>query len=427
MSTAASVQLLVFLIILSGFFSGSETALVSLSPAKVRTLVEQKKRFHKLISKLKKQPDKLLITILIGNNLVNIWASVMATTVAQDVFGNLVLAYVVGGMTLLILIFGEIVPKTLAQRFNVFFAQVSSPLLYLLSIILYPVIYLLEKITRIFIWALGKDKFKSVTEDEVIAMLNIGHEEGEFNKQESEFIQNIFEFSDTTAEEIMINRNEIEAFSGALSLEKAIKMITRSSHSRVPIFDKTIDNIVGYITIKELLKFSRRKGNLNKRILDFKLHKILFFPVTKPINKIFRSFQHKRVHIAIILDEFGSTAGLVTMEDVLEEIVGDIVDESDRELVPIKKTGKNSYQLEANTTLDEVFEQHPFETDLPSHKTIAFLIIKKLGAFPREGEKVVLLDQGIEFVVEKMAGKTIQKVSMNIKKKKKPSKHHKKA
>jgi putative hemolysin len=418
MESESSILVLLLLVILSGFFSGSETALVSLSPAKVRTLVEKKKKFSLIIASLKEKPDRLLITILIGNNIVNIAASVMATSVAQDAFGSSVLAYVVGVMTLIILIFGEIVPKTLAQRFHVGFAQASSPILFVLGYALYPVIWLLEKLTNTFIWMLGREKFKSVTEEELIAMLNIGHEEGEFNQQENEFIQNIFEFSDTTAEEVMINRNEIEAFSGDITLEKALKKISKSSHSRMPVYDKSIDNIVGYITLKDLLKFSRLKSNLKKKISELKLHKILFFPVTKPINNIFRTFQKKRVHIAIILDEFGSTAGLVTIEDVLEEIVGDIVDESDVEEKSIKKTGKNTFHLEANTTVEELYEFHDFDAGVPEHKTIAFLIIKQLGAFPREGEKVYMPEEGVEFVVEKMAGKTIQKVRMQIKKKK---------
>lgn len=418
MDPESSILMLILLVLLSGFFSGSETALVSLSPAKIRTLVEKKKKFSHVIATLKKKPDRLLITILIGNNVVNIAASVMATSVAQAAFGSSVLAYVVGVMTLIILVFGEIVPKTLAQRFYVIFAQASSPVLFILGYILYPIIWLLEKLTNAFIWLLGREKFKSVTEEEVIAMLNIGHEEGEFNQQENEFIQNIFEFSDTTAEEVMINRNEIEAFSGDLTLEKSMKMISQSTHSRIPVYEHSIDNIVGYITLKDLLSFSRRKTNLKKKLSELKLHKIFFFPVTKPINNIFRTFQKKRVHIAIILDEFGSTAGLVTIEDVLEEIVGDIVDESDVEELPIKKTGKNTFHLEANTTMEELYEFHQFDAGVPEHKTIAFLIIKELGAFPREGEKVVLLEQGVEFIVEKMIGKTIQKVRMQVKKKK---------
>ncbi|MGE3278302.1 MAG: hemolysin family protein [Candidatus Altimarinota bacterium] len=424
METSSSLELLVLLVLLSGLFSASETALISLSPARVRAMVEQKKRFANIIAKLKSHPDKLLISILIGNNIVNIWASVLAATVAEDMFGSDVLGYVVGALTLIILIFGEIIPKTLAQRFHVVFAQVLSPMLRLLGIVLYPLILLLEWIAKFFIWILGKEKFKSVTEDEVIAMLNIGHEEGEFNKQESEFIQNIFEFSDTTAEEIMVNRNEIEALSEDTTLEKALRMVTKSSHSRFPIYDTSIDNIIGYTTVKDVIKYSRRGGNMKKKLGDLRLHKILFFPVTKPINSIFKTFQQKRVHIAIILDEFGSTAGLITMEDVLEEIVGDIVDESDVEIQPIKKVSSSLYQLEANTTLEEIFEYVPFKVDLPGHKTVAFLIIQKLKAFPREGEKIKLEDEGIEFIVEKMAGKTIQKVRMVVGKK--PSEEKKK-
>jgi CBS domain containing-hemolysin-like protein len=412
-----NIGLLIFLIFLSGFFSAAETAVTSLSPARVRAMVEQNKRFSTIIARLKEHPDKLLISILIGSNIVNVWASVLATTVAQSLFGSDIIGYLVGVLSLIMLVFGEIIPKTLAQRFNVVFAQLSSPFLSLLGLVLYPLIFLLEGIAKFFIWALGKEKFKSVTEDEVIAMLNIGHEEGEFNKQESEFIQNIFEFSDTTAEEIMVNRNEIEALPEDCTLEKALKIVTKSSHSRFPIYDTSIDNIIGYTTVKDIIKYSRRGNNMKKRLGDLKLHKILFFPVTRPINSIFKNFQQKRVHIAIILDEFGSTAGLITIEDVLEEIVGEIVDESDVEVQPIKKISPSVFQLEANTTLEEIFEYVPFKIDVPAHKSVAFLIIKKLGAFPREGEKITLEKQGIEFIVEKMVGKTIQKVRMVVGKK----------
>jgi putative hemolysin len=414
MDTSSSIYLLILLLFLSGFFSGSETALTTLSIGKVHALEEKKKICSRFIKKLKEHPEKMLITILIGNNVVNIWASVMASTFAQSYFGSQVVGYVVGVMTLLILVFGEIVPKTLAQRFNIIFSQIASPVLYTLQLVLYPLIFLLESLTKLFITLVGKEKFKSVTEDEVIAMLNIGHEEGEFNKQENEFIRNIFEFSDTTAEEIMINRNDIEALPQDMFLEKALKEVTKSPHSRIPLFDETIDNIVGYMTVKDLLKLSRNKANLKKKLIDLKPNTIPYFPVTKPIPSIFKTFQQKRVHMAVILDEFGSTAGLVTMEDVLEEIVGDIVDETDKDEETIKKINNTTYKLHGTTPLEEVLDIHWFEADIPPHKTIAFLIIKKLGAFPREGEKIVLKGQGVEFIVEKMTGKIIQKVRMQV-------------
>ncbi|MDF2378751.1 MAG: hemolysin family protein [Candidatus Gracilibacteria bacterium] len=413
----SNIALFFLLIFLSGFFSGSETALTTLSAGKVRTLVEQKKYSAKFIKSLKDQPNKMLITILIGNNIVNIWASVMASSIALSEFGEQSLATVVGIMTFLILVFGEIVPKTLAQRFNILGAQICSPVLYVLKLILYPVIFLLERLTRVIIYVLGKEKFKTVTEDEVIAMLNIGHEEGEFNKQENEFIRNIFEFSDTTAEEIMINRNEIEAFPESITVEKALKILNKSSHSRVPVFENTIDNVIGYITHKMLSKFASNKRTAKKKLSDLKLAVPLYFPVTKPINEIFRAFQKKRVHIAIILDEFGATSGILTLEDVLEEIVGEIVDETDQVETGIKKIGKTSLQMDGNVTIEEVTEFIPFESDVAPHRTVAYLIIKKLGAFPREGEKVILPDSEIEFIVEKMIGKTIQRVRMNLKRK----------
>ncbi|MDP3976307.1 MAG: CNNM domain-containing protein [bacterium] len=414
METSSSIELLIALILLSGFFSAAETSLTTLSLGRVHDLVNKKRWSSHIIQRLKAHPEKLLITILIGNNIVNIWASVLAGQVATEYFGSHVVGYVVAVMTLVMLVFAEVLPKTLAQRFNTTFAQITSPLLFLLSYLFYPLIILLELLSRAFISLLGKEKFKTVTEDEVIAMLNIGHQEGEFNKQENEFIKNIFEFSDTTAEEIMTNRNEIEAFSYDITLEEATRLIAKSSHTRIPIYEKEIDNIIGYMTLKDIIKLSKRKGNLQKKLLEFRLNKILFFPLSKPINVIFKNFQKEHIHIAVILDEFGSTIGLVTMEDVLEEIVGDIEDEHDQEEKGVKRLNRSSYQVRGDTTMEELFTHHRFEAGVPEHKTVAFLIIKKLKAFPREGEKIILQDQGVEFVVEKMAEKTIQQVRMQV-------------
>lgn len=410
-----AILIITLLIMLSAFFSGGELALMSMDMVGLEDRAGRGDRLARIQLTMRQRPQRTLGTILIGNNVVNIWSSVMATTVAQQTFGNQIIGYVVGVMTFVILVFGEIIPKTLAHRFKIVFAQAASPILYALKFLLYPIIILLEYVTKAFVWLLGREKFKTVTEDEVIALLNIGHEEGEFNKQENEFIRNIFEFSDTTAEEIMVNRNEIEGFLHTLTIEKALKMINKSTHSRIPVYENTIDNIIGYITLKDLLKYSCSKRYLKKKLDEVKLQQPLLFPVTKPINEIFRTFQKKRTHIGIILDEFGATAGLITLEDILEEIVGDIIDETDQEDEGISEISKNMYTMPGNTSLEEIWEVFHFETEIAPHKTVAYLIIHQLGAFPRQGEKIFLSAEGIEFVVEKMLGKTIQRVKMEIK------------
>jgi len=410
----SSIYFLIILLFLYGFFSGAETALTSLSIGKVHALEEKNKSCSKFIRKLKEHPEKMLITILIGNTVVNVWASVLASELAHNYFGNQTMGYVIGIMTFIILIFGEIVPKTFAQRFNVLLSQVTSPILYIFQIIIYPIILVLEVLTKFFIKLMGEEKIASVTEDEVIAMLNIGHQEGEFNKQENEFIRNIFEFSDTTAEEIMANRNEIEALPCDCLIKEAVKAVKIGTYSRIPIYKESIDDIIGYVTVKDILKLPRNKENLSKKLIDLEYKEILYFPITTTINGIFKSFQKQRIHIAIILDEFGSTAGLVTLEDILEEIVGEIVDETDHEEENIKKLSKKSYSLKGTTTLAEICECHWIETDIAPHRSLAFLILKTLGKFPNEGDKIKLPESRSEFIVETMTGKTIQQVRMNV-------------
>jgi putative hemolysin len=412
MEPSSTLILLVVLVLLSGLFSSSETALVTLNHARVRNMLTKKYLFAKLISKLKKHPDRLLIAILIGNNVVNIAASVMASKYAEQVFQNDSVAMVVGVMTFVILVFGEIVPKTIAQRFNRRVAQVVAPMIGFVYIVTWPLIRVFEG----FIWLIfiltGDKHRKTITEDELKAMIEIGHEEGEFEGHESELLKSIFEFTDTTAEEIMTNRSELNVFSDDITLEKAIKRVGKMSHTRIPVYSKTIDNILGYVTIKDLLKLSGRKANLNKRLSSFPMHHCLTFPLTKPISKMFKAFQAKRIHFAVILDEYGSTAGIATMEDVLEEIVGDIHDEHDNEVRSVVKLSKNKYMIEGNATLEHIAEFHEIETRVAEHKTVAYLILNKLKAFPRQGEKVHLGD--VDLIVKKMEGRAIQKVEMRI-------------
>jgi putative hemolysin len=414
MDPSSTLQLLIVLVLLSGLFSSSETALTSLSHARVRMMVEKKKLFSKMIRDLKAYPDRLLIAILIGNNIVNIAASVMASKYAAQVYQSDSIAIVVGVMTFIILVFGEIVPKTIAQRFNVLVAQLIAPMIRLVYLVTFPVIIIFELFIQLIFLLTGEKHRKTITEDELKAMIEIGHEEGEFEGHESELLKSIFEFTDTTAEEIMTNRNELDVFNSDITLEKAITKINKFSHSRIPVYEKTIDNIIGYITIKDLLKHSRRRSNLRRKVGSLTLHQCLSFPLTKPISKMFKSFQAQRIHFAVILDEYGSTAGIATMEDVLEEIVGDIHDEHDEDTHSVLKISKSRYMIEGNATLEYIGEFHKIQTRVAEHKTIAYLILQKLKAFPREGEKVSVGD--VDLVVKKMEGKAIQKVEMRMKK-----------
>lgn len=427
MDPSSQVVALVILLFLSGFFSAAETAFLSISSASVRSMMSGKVFGAKMVHFLKERAQMTLITILVGVNIVNITASVMATKVAESYFNNDSVAMVVGVMTLLMLVFAEIIPKTVAQRFRRPIAVFSGAILYVLYFAMYPITFLFDKLTTIFFFLLGQKPHKQITEDELRAMIEIGHEEGEVEKQEREFLQNIFEFTDTTAEEVMTNRTAIQAFALTSSVEKALPRVIKSAHSRFPVYDSSLDKVVGYITARDLLEYhlhSKKPEAILKQettvkqettLADVKLHKCLFFPITQAIGHIFKAFQKNRTHMAVILDEYGNTAGLVTMENILEEIVGDIVDEKDREETRITKIGKHSFLLAGDAPLDEIFEFHAFPVSVETHKSVAFLILKELGAFPREGEKVLFDDERVEMVVEKMKGNKVDTVRMTVK------------
>ena len=348
--------LLIFLIFLSGAFSGAEIALTALSPAKVRAIGKDDKFGSRAIVKLKSKPQRLLITILIGNNLVNILATVLATFWAIEVFGSNAIGIVTGLLTFLILVFGEITPKTFAQKYSEQFARaLAHPLLWLTKI-LFPIIWIFEKITQGLISGLKlRQPLHSVSEDELLALVDIGTKEGVIEEHEQEMIENVLEFTDTTAEEVMTIKKDIEMLKIDTSVHEAVQFFLTHSHSRIPVYKESIHNFVGIVTVHDILRFLHDPEN-NKILSDFKLKSPIIVPKTKSISKLFHEFQRRRQHLAIVVDERGETAGLVTMEDILEEIVGDIVDEQDREEKLIRKIGKNEWEASGEADIEELNE-----------------------------------------------------------------------
>jgi len=382
-----SVLILIILFILSGVFSASETALVSLSQAKVRDLVAKKKWGSKHVKKLKDKPQRLLNTILIGNNLVNIGASVYATIVFTDILGSSTIGIITGAMTLLILVFGEIVPKSFAQAYSRKLSLIIAPFIWFLTIIFFPLSFILEMMVKGLFKAFGLKK-ESVTEDEILAMTKVGMEEGAINRQEQEFIENILEFNDIKVESIMTPRKSMEVLATSTTVKDAAGYILQITHSRIPIHEGDIDKIKGFITVRDILEHSHRE-DFDKKIGDFECQKLIKVPHSRKINSLFHEFQNKRIHMAIVQDEHGGTIGLVTIEDLLEEIVGEIVDELDEEEDSITKLDRNTLEVNGNATIEDINDELNIEiTDVAEHKTIAFLILEKLGRFPRAGEEV---------------------------------------
>lgn len=401
-------MLLLILIILSGAFSGAEIALTSLTPAKVKTLKNDKRFGSKAVFKLKSKPERLLITILIGNNLVNILATVVATVWGLSEFGDNAIGIVTGVLTFIILVFGEITPKTFAQKHAEGFSRImANPLLWF-TYLLYPIVWLLNKfihsLMRIFN---AQNPMSTMSEEELLAMVDIGTKEGVIEEHEQEFIENVLEFTDTNVEEVMTIAKDIEMISADTTIQNAAHFFVEHTHSRIPVFKGNSDNVIGIVTVHDVVRLMNNPGEY-KTLEDLHYQKVIIVPKTKSINKLFLEFKKRRHHIALVVDEHGKIVGLVTLEDILEEIVGDIADEKDREESSVKKIGKNEWEVDGDATIEELNTELKTKFNYPEHQTISLLILEKLQGFPNEGE--IIQQEGFEIRVTVMSKKKIEKV-----------------
>lgn len=408
----SDVLLLILFLILSGLFSSAEIAFVTLNKARVENMVKKGGRFNKLIKKLKEDPQKLLIVILIGNNVVNIATSVLATSVAIQAFQNVSLGIVTGILTGLILIFGEIIPKTFAQQHAEVIAKISAYPLLFMEKILYPIVWILTLFIRGLSKLSGGKADLTITEEELLALIDIGKKEGTFAAQEKELIENVLEFSDKQVEAVMTMRADMEVLEDETTVEEAMIFCQHKPHTRIPVFHDQIDNVVGLLTIHTIVQLYM-DDNLNTRKLkDVDLPEPLIVPSTRMISSLFLEFQAKRTHLAVVVDEQGSVIGLVTLEDILEEIVGEIEDERDTEEKIIKREGDHRMIVDGNISLEEV--ANVFRLDLPDgveeHRSINYMILKKLKRFPNAGEKVEFL--GMRAFVLKLDKRRIEEVRL---------------
>jgi len=385
---------LVVLFVLSAFFSAAETALTSLSRLRVGKLVEQKVRGAKLVAELKENPSEFLSTILIGNNLVNIAASALATAMIIRLFmvrgwggAGAAVGMATGVMTFFILTFGEIIPKTIAIRRAETFSLFVAPIIITLRAILRPVAYFIGFITRPFISLFGgkaPQKGPFITEDEIRLILAAGEKEGVIEEEERQMITSIFEFTDTLVREVMTPRPDISACSSKCSLAEVKKVIIESGHSRIPIYETTLDNVLGVVFAKDLLKADE------KTIIKDILRPATFIPETKKVPELLHEMQAARTHLVMIMDEYGVTTGLVTLEDMIEEIVGEIHDEFERDEKMIEKLDKNSYVVDGRISVKDLNDE--LKLTLPEkekeYDTISGFVFAQLGKAPSVGDVV---------------------------------------
>jgi CBS domain containing-hemolysin-like protein len=347
------ISILIALVILSALFSGAETALMSVNIIKIKSLVKTNKQAA-LLLKLKEDSKRLIITILVGNNAINIGASAIATVVATQKFGSSGVGIATGAMTLTILIFGEIIPKNLAlihaQKIALFLAKP----IYLLQLALFPVIVILEKITNICTRNISTTSPDTLfSEEELRTMVEVGVSENLLQQKERDLIEGALQFNDLTTADVMTPRIKIFSLQQDMTLADSYKLIIENNYSRIPIFKTDKDDISGIIYIKDILEVYA-KGKQDSTTLKQIAKKPLNVHESEIINDVFRRFQQRRIHIAIVQDEHGGTAGLISLEDIIEEITGEIFDESDTEDLSIKRISKKEIIINGETEITDI-------------------------------------------------------------------------
>jgi putative hemolysin len=395
------VILLLIFLILSGFFSSAETALFSISKTKARHIAKKEGKSYLLIKEMKDDQHRLLSTILIGNNVVNIGAAALATSIVIGILPNYAVGVTTGIMTLLILVFGEVLPKSIATRNNIMVARIAIYPLYWMSILLYPIILFLNFIPKIT----GKiKKTPAATEEELMTFVEVVEEEGEIKEEEKELIHNIFEFDDTNASEIMTPRTDM--FVVKADDELQLEEIVRSGFTRIPVIEDDIDHVIGTIHIKDIFL---HQATSNKEIDIKKIMRSPYFvPENKKLDSLLQQFKMGKHHMAIVVDEHGGVSGLITLEDALEEIVGEISDETDKDEPHIIKLKNREWIVPGKSDIDEVNEEIGMEIlESSEYDTFSGYFLEKIGRIPDEKDE---LEMGAFVVaVEEMEGNRIKK------------------
>ena len=399
---------LVSLLALSSFFSASETALMSLSKIRIRNMVEENIPGSKKVQKLVENPSTMLSGILVGNNIVNIGASALATSLAIKNFGSTGVGLATGIMTILVLIFGEITPKSLAAQNSEKMALKVAPFITIIVAVLKPFNVVLIYLTNAIIKVLGGDvdaRTPYITEAELKTMINVSHEEGMLESEEKEMIHNVFEFRESRVTEVMTPRTYMVAVSLDSSYDKIVEVFKTQQFSRVPVYDDGIDNVVGILYLKDLIFFDASKETFE--ITKYMREPYFTFEF-KLITELFSEMRDKSIQVAIVIDEYGGTAGMITLEDLVEEIVGDIRDESDELFNEIEVVEEDEYLVCGSAEIDLINEMLGVKIESEDFDTIGGFVTGLFGRLPETGEQIEF--NNMKFVVEHVQKYRIEKL-----------------
>ena len=401
---------IVFLILLSAFFSSAETSMTAANRIHIRSLAEQGNKRAITLEKVISNSGKMLSTILIGNNIVNIAASSLATTFTIKVLGNMYIGVATGVMTLLVLLFGEITPKTIATLQADRLALAYARPVYWLMTILTPVIFIVGKLAGGILFVLRIDpnaRQGTITEHELRSMVNASQENGVIEREEKQMIYNVFDFGDSSAKDVMIPRIDMTFIDVESTYKELMDIFKEDMHTRFPVFEDNTDNVIGIINVKDLLLYPENE--------EFSIRKILREPYFtyeyKRTTDLMMEMRKASVNLAIVLDEYGSTAGLVTLEDLLEEIVGEIRDEYDEdEEEPIREIQQNrEYEVLGSAKLNDINEVLGTKLESEDYDSIGGYIIEQLDCLPKEGDSVTL-ENGMRLVVDELDKNRIELV-----------------
>lgn len=413
-ASALQIVILLILLFLSAFFSSAETALTTVNKIRMRNLAEDGYKPAKNVLKVIEDPAKMLSAILIGNNIVNLSASSLATTIAMDLYGKQWVGVATGILTLLILVFGEITPKTMAtisaEKISFMAAKVIWPMMNILT----PVIFFVNQLAKVVLFILRVDpsqKQEAITEDELRTIVEVSHEEGVIETEEKKIINNVFDFGDSVAKDVMVPRIDMIFVDVNATYEELMEIFQQEKYTRYPVFEETTDNVIGILNVKDLLCIQEKEKD-NFKVRNF-LREPLYTYEFKKTAELMLEMRKAQNNIVIVLDEYGATAGLITLEDMLEEIVGDIRDEYDEdEEESLKTIDENEYIVEGSMKLDDLNDQLGLELESEDYDSIGGLVIGLLDHLPEEGESVDY--ENLHLMVDKVDKNRVDKIHLWI-------------
>ncbi|MBO7196703.1 MAG: HlyC/CorC family transporter [Clostridia bacterium] len=398
------IIIIVVCVFLSAYFSATETAFSTFNRIRVKNMAEKGDKKAALVLKLSDNYDSLISTILLGNNIVNILASAMGTLLFTKLLsGNADLAATVStaALTVTILVFGEISPKTIAKNSPETFVLFSAPIINMFRIILYPFNLIFNGWQRLLSKIFKNADDQGITEEELISIIEEAEEDGDIDKEESDLIKSAIEFGDLEVGDIFTPRIDITALPVGASKEKVAKVFAESGYSRLPVYEESIDNIVGILYYKDFYTVAYKANVPLHEIIK----PVIYVATTQPVNELMKELQEKQLHMAVVTDEFGSTAGIVTLEDILEEIVGEIWDEHDEIVEEIKSVGDMEYIVSGRANIENLFSEFDIDAEIDS-VTVGGWAMEALGKIPEVGDSFE--EFGLAVEVTEMDGRRVE-------------------